>query len=168
MEMKIIDILKNNFYNINNWLNFAEAKNAANVAFVVACLTAIISFDFINVFTYFIMIMLILSGIISLLSFIPNLKTNPIRYLKKHSKPRSENLLFFEVIKEMSGEIYLKSIYHNYLKRDIENFGKYELDLANECIINSQIVSVKHLAFKYSVTIDVVALIVSVILLIVA
>lgn len=34
-----VSILENTFSNINNWLSFAEAKNAALIAFNIAVLT---------------------------------------------------------------------------------------------------------------------------------
>ena len=37
MDRKDLDeLLEKNFSNVNSWLNFAEAKNAANIAFVIA------------------------------------------------------------------------------------------------------------------------------------
>lgn len=42
MDRKDLDeLLEKNFSNVNSWLNFAEAKNAANIAFVIACIAAI-------------------------------------------------------------------------------------------------------------------------------
>lgn len=49
MENKELDeLLEKIFSNVNSWLNFAEAKNAANVGFVVACLAAIFSLEDMN------------------------------------------------------------------------------------------------------------------------
>ena len=35
----VYELLKNIFSNLNNWLTFAEAKNAAIIAFNIACLS---------------------------------------------------------------------------------------------------------------------------------
>lgn len=49
MDNKELDeLLEKIFSNVNSWLNFAEAKNAANVGFVVACLAAIFSLEDVN------------------------------------------------------------------------------------------------------------------------
>ena len=53
MENKELDeLLEKIFSNVNSWLNFAEAKNAANVGFVVACLAAIFSLEDMNALLY--------------------------------------------------------------------------------------------------------------------
>ena len=53
MDNKGLDeLLEKNFSNVNSWLNFAEAKNAANIAFVVACIAAIFSLEDMNVLLY--------------------------------------------------------------------------------------------------------------------
>ena len=74
MNNKELDeLLEKNFSNVNSWLNFAEAKNAANIAFVVACIAAIFSLEDKNVLLYIICIILIISGICSLVFFLPRL-----------------------------------------------------------------------------------------------
>ncbi len=58
MENKELDeLLDKVFSNVNSWLNFAEAKNAANIALVVACIAAIFSLDSMNVLLYVICIL---------------------------------------------------------------------------------------------------------------
>ena len=76
---KLDELLNQIFSNINSWLNFAEAKNAANIALVIACLTAIFSLNSMNVLLYFISILFLISGISSLCSLFPNLES----YLEK-------------------------------------------------------------------------------------
>ena len=67
------DLLEKTFSNVNSWLNFAEAKNVANIAFVIACIAAIFSLENRNFLLYTLCFILIISGICSFLSFIPKL-----------------------------------------------------------------------------------------------
>ena len=74
MDRKDLDeLLDKSFSNVNLWLNFAEAKNAANIAFVIAFIAAIFSLHNMNVILYTASIFLIASGIGSLISFLPRL-----------------------------------------------------------------------------------------------
>lgn len=74
MDRKDVDeLLEKSFSNVNSWLNFAEAKNAANIVFVIACITAIFSLRNMNIILYTVCIFLIISGISSLISFLPRL-----------------------------------------------------------------------------------------------
>lgn len=67
------ELLEKNFANVNSWLNFAEAKNAANLALVIACIAAILSLDKRNVLLNLICILFCISAICSILSFFPKL-----------------------------------------------------------------------------------------------
>ena len=117
MDNKELDeLLEKIFSNVNSWLNFAEAKNAANVGFVVACLAAIFSLEdvnalLLNALLYTICIFLVISGMFSLISFLPKLGNKVIRKIPLFSKDKKritdeDNLIFFENIKEYSGEIF--------------------------------------------------------------
>lgn len=72
------DKIKYIFENTNNWLNFAEAKNAALLAFNIAVITAITSSEILvnssKVLVYTVSAILIVSSLMSMISFIP--KTN--------------------------------------------------------------------------------------------
>ena len=72
-DNSIVEMLETIFSNVNSWLNFAEAKNAANIAFVIACIAAIFSLQNMNIILYIVCIFLIASGIGSLISFLPRL-----------------------------------------------------------------------------------------------
>lgn len=169
VENKPLDeLLSEVFENVNNWLNFAEAKNAANIALVIASIAAIVSYNEINCFLYLVSLFFILSGIFSMLSFLPKLTgKSKIRKildcitscLKKDTT--EENLLFFEDIKKYSKEEYVKKInevYYNYSDKQIT---KYQLDLSNEIIYNSYIASLKYWLFKIAILLDIIAFLLS-------
>jgi hypothetical protein len=143
------ELLEKNFSNVNSWLNFAEAKNAANIALVVACIAAIFSLDDMNVLLYIICVVFIISGICSLLSFFPRMGNERIRKklkifkIVKDKEPQNANLLFFENIKGYAGNDYIKRICDLYFKEKKYNPTKYQLDLSDEIVYNSGIASCK-------------------------
>ena len=163
MNNKELDeLLEKNFSNVNSWLNFAEAKNAANIAFVVACIAAIFSLEDKNVLLYIICILLIISGICSLVSFLPRLgnkvvKTISIIFKNKKRKAKEDNLIFFENIKEYKGDTYIKQVCKIYFGENKFNSTKYQLDLSDEIVYNSDIASRKYKFFKLAVYLDIVA-----------
>lgn len=163
MENKELDeLLEKNFSNVNSWLNFAEAKNAANIAFVVACIAAIFSLDDMNVLLYILCLFLIISGMCSLVSFLPRLGNKVASKIPSNSKNRKrkakeDNLIFFENIKEYSGDTYLKQVCKLYFDENKYNPTKYQLDLSDEIVYNSDIVSRKYKLFKVAVYLDIVA-----------
>lgn len=163
MENKELDeLLEKNFSNVNSWLNFAEAKNAANIAFVVACIAAIFSLEDMNVLLYILCLFLIISGMCSLVSFLPRLGNKVARknlsiFKNRKRKAKEDNLIFFENIKEYSGDTYIKQVCKMYFDENKYNPTKYQLDLSDEIVYNSDIVSRKYKFFKVAVYLDIVA-----------
>lgn len=152
------ELLNNIFSNVNSWLNFAEAKNAANIAIVVACIAAILNFEKIDYLLAVICIVVIVSGICSLISFLPRVGNKlDLSQLDQQEKHDDENLLFFEDIKAYSGEEYVKKINKLYFKKNNADVSTYQLDLANEIVYNADIVSRKYKLFKWAVKLDIVA-----------
>ena len=157
MDRKDLDeLLYKIFSNVNLWLNFAEAKNAANIAFVIAFTAAIFSLHNMNVILYTASILLIVSGIGSLISFLPRLgnKVSKNRYIffkNKKKKETADNLIFFETIKEYSGDTYIEQLSKKYFDENKYNPTKYQIDLSDEIVYNSDIVSRKYKFFKISV-----------------
>ena len=71
---ELVDFFEKQFDKINYWLSFAEAKNGALIALNVAIMAALISiFEVIPVLSALIIILLVISSIICLLSFMPYL-----------------------------------------------------------------------------------------------
>lgn len=138
------ELLEKIFSNVNSWLNFAEAKHAANIALVVACLDMIISAGTINVLTCSICILLICSGGCSLFSFYPKLN-------------EGGNLLYFEKIKSYSKQDYLEEVKNTYLQNSTDDLDDYLSDLADEIVINSRITSRKYKFFQWVLKLDFVA-----------
>ena len=158
MESKELEeLLEKNFANINSWLNFAEAKNAANIALVVAGIAAILAMKETNIIQYTICILLGTSGICSLVSFFPKLG----KILFNEGKiDVNDNLLFFEDIKKYSGYEYVSQVSRLYFHTTGNSFTKYQIDLADEMVYNSGIASYKYRCFQWAVTLDILAFIV--------
>ena len=117
---KIIqELLKEIFNNINTWLAHAEAKNAAIIAFNITCLSFIWNMkdiDKIRTFFYIICIGMLLSTIIALISFFPQLdKKNK----SKNPYPENDNLIFYKDIAKYCQEEYIKAIFKQYVQIDI-------------------------------------------------
>lgn len=165
MEEKTLNQLLNEiFSSVNNWLNFAEAKNAANMALVVACLTAIFNYEKINCFLYLISLFFILSGIFSMISFFPKLAGKSVigrildyiaRWLRKETV--EENLIFFGDIKKYSKEDSVKKINEIYYHDKDKQVSEYQLDLSSEIVYNSNITSFKYALFKIAILLDIIA-----------
>lgn len=149
------ELLKEVFSNVNSWLNFAEAKHAANIAFVVACLAMIISTDTMDILTCSICILFICSGGCSLLSFRPKVA-------------KSNNLLYFEKIKNYSKQEYLNQLKQNYFQNNSDIGDNYLSDLAEEIVVNAEITSQKYKYFRIAIRFDLFAFALLIIYLIVA
>lgn len=127
-------------------MNFAEAKHAANIAFVVACLAMMISAETMNYMSCCICVFLICSGGCSLLSFHPKLA-------------KDDNLLYFEKIKTYSKQEYLNQIKQNYFQSNSNIGESYLSDLAEEIVINAKITSTKYKYFRIAIKLDFFALV---------
>ena len=94
--------LKEIFDNVNNWVTFAEAKNAAIIAFNVACISCIWDIEGIKeikILPYIWGLGIIVSTIMALISFVPQTGKG-ISDNEKQSD--SDNLLFFKDIAKYS------------------------------------------------------------------
>jgi hypothetical protein len=143
--------LKYIFSNVNEWLKFAETKNAALIVFSASIILAILTniTNNINIILkYYIIICLIfqiISLIISLISFYPTIKISHI-LCKRNEISEKDNLLFYGNIFKYDEKMYLKSIFND----KVENTTRFELDLAKQIIINSNITLKKYKFFKLS------------------
>lgn len=173
MEDKIDNLLENIFSNINSWLNFAELKNAANLTFVVACLGVFFGGEQKNIFLYIICILFILSGLLSLISFMPKTSKNSkgkydSDYKYVNFNKMNDNLMYFDNIKNYTCDTYIKQICIKYYEETTYNPTNYQLDLTEEIIINSKITSKKYNLFKKALYFDLFGLFLFIIFIILA
>ncbi len=168
-EHKIIqEILKEVFANVNNWLTHAETKNAALIAFNVACLSFLWDINSTNkniTLFYIVCIGMVLSTVMSLISFIPQMGKK-VNSKGKHSA--YDNLIFYVDISKYNKGEYIKAVYKQYAKMDISDSDvlKIEDDLSAEITYNSTVVIRKYKWFNYAIKSELICLILLVIAMI--
>lgn len=150
------ETLKLIFSLTNDWLKFAENKNAALIAtnlvlvFGIISLIQDITFGSILIFYLYLSIISFLFGvIISMISFVPILKIKR-KVLIQKSLNESDSLYFYENIAKYNPQLLLELINKRSYKK-IKKFSHNNLDLANQIIINSQIALHKFILFKIAI-----------------
>lgn len=151
--------------NVNDWLKFAETKNAAiiaaDAAAALGALAVLIS-NTQNLKTWFyfylynFIIFLLLSGLIALISVIP--KTNISLAKPKENRMADDNLLFYGDIAKYDPKEYLTEMRGRYGKTETEITG-LEIDYAEQIVINSQIALRKFDIFRAATWLAVAAII---------
>jgi hypothetical protein len=136
---------------VNDWLKFAEAKNAALV--VAVCAVIVIVADHSPALTDSACIrwscfvgcgFLVFAGGVSLASFIPVLTFR--WHESKKERSASHNLMYFEHIAAFSAFELLEALYQSD-GQPCSN-RKIEADLAGQAVINAKIASRKFFQFK--------------------
>jgi hypothetical protein len=136
---------------VNDWLKFAEAKNAAMVAAVCA-LVAVLCDHFpesngnalVQWMSVVGCVLLMLAGLCSLVSFLPKLTFKWSQ--TKVGRSAEHNLFYFEHIGGYSAFEYLEALYQAESHKPANK--KLEADLAGQAVINSRITSGKFRQFK--------------------
>lgn len=143
--------------NVNSWLHFTEAKNAALIAFNIALLAALMSSELSNccvILFSSIIIGLLISTVISLHSFKP-VNTS----LKKtDGSGLNINLLHYAYIASLESDEYLINLYKFYWKEphmDIALIPQIERDYSEEIVQNSRITIRKQSCFEKAFYIDI-------------
>ena len=160
-EEPIKKYFENQFEYVYKWLSFAEAKKAALVAFNVAVLK--VANDIKDIPTglkIFILILLIVSLIIALKSFFPDLSSKVEDSESEFNE--NKNLIFFQDIAQIPNEhALLKLVKKKYFPEEDDNYieNKYLLDLSSEILINSRIALNKYKSFRTALYIDMIAIV---------
>jgi hypothetical protein len=142
--------LKEIFKNVNDWLKYAEAKNAMLLGFNGVLLFGAFkvfhnnpdlqnSLGFIGSYYHYVMPIIVgVSTVITLISFIP--KTKMIK-LGDNSKPKQVNVLFYSHLKTLSSEDLLEEL-------KVTEPSVIEKSYAQQIVINSSIAAAKFDSFK--------------------
>lgn len=159
------EFFKQIFDNVNVWLHFAEAKNVAIITFNVAVLSVLFDCEFASknhILATIVIILLLVSIVISLVSFIPCNVDNAYNIddkTKKLSNDVNNNLLFYKDIRNYDPVTYVEKVYNTYFEKiSSKNLSKIHLDYANEIIINSRITMRKLNFFSAALYIDIAAI----------
>ncbi|WP_415906262.1 Pycsar system effector family protein [Neptuniibacter sp. QD72_48] len=158
MEMKDI------FSNVNDQLKFAEAKNAALIAY-----NGLITFGVIRLlnpsnnpiegFQAFCLLLFLALCTFSLsralLSFFPKLSN----LLPAPKQSSSNNIIFFGDLKDMTAHRFLNLYFEDQIKNEDRKaeWTRIEADLANQIIINSGIAFRKFTAFQTASLVSLIA-----------
>lgn len=141
---------------VNYWLSFAEAKNAALIAFNIAVVAFVADFQkSFPLISTIIMVCFVLSCIICLISFFPKTENRP---KEKKAKRKNDNLIFWGDIAFFENEgRYIECVISRYFPGNTLNGepNKMCYDLASEIIINSRIAQYKYSCFKNAIKVDI-------------
>lgn len=153
----------------NSWLSFAEAKNAALIAFNIAIIAFLADFQkAYPLLSTIAMLFFIISCMICLYSFLPQTPNRPQKF--KNAKD-PDNLVFWKDIAYVENEDkYIEFVTARYFPSITlkEYNNKLCIDLASEIVINSRIALTKYNCFTTALRIDFLAFLLSIALLIVA
>ncbi len=165
---RVVNILKEIFKNINEWLIFAETKNGVLISINGVLLFRLLDYlekiavdnTSLNIKMIWILIIIFLIAILIILkSFFPNNSTSvdENNNTSEYNYNSSRILIFYKDISQYKcSKLYLQDIYKYYLNMniDVEDLNKYELDYAKEIIINSKIACYKYKCFKYALILN--------------
>ena len=147
MESKLLVV----FQNVNEWLRFAEAKNAMIIALngvVIFGLAQIIElkfiddYPFVKWYLFLAFLFLTFSTVVALLSFIPQLKQIAPTFNFKQEK---DNYLYFNCLKDKT----VKEVTEIYKSGD-DNIEPFHEHLANQIITNAGITKRKYDYFTFA------------------
>ncbi|SIR06414.1 hypothetical protein SAMN05920897_1323 [Alkalispirochaeta americana] len=154
-EQKVENNLMGLYVSINEWLKYAEAKNAILlpifIAIFLGVLTILLQITITNIclkiYLYNILIFTALGVFSTVLSFYPNLKRP---FLFKGNKSNNDNLLYFGDIQKYTVLDFETAYYEKYSinEKPKNSFAK---EYINQIIINSKITYTKFTYFKIGV-----------------
>lgn len=156
----MVSELKDILGNVNVWLNFAEMKNGALLAFEVALLAAVGSMDFLdNQLKVFSCICILICMIPLVFSFIPVLY-NYVKKGKNDLQDEKDTVIFYADIAKYEWEDYLKLFYLRMKNEDkkIQDIPMLEQEYAREIVVNSRITLAKYRFFAFGVKLLLIAM----------
>lgn len=146
---------------VSDWLKFAEAKNAALLVAASALVLALVEYlpdEKCPTFIWWCFVVgnvcLVLSAVICLLSFIPQVKFPWIASRRKTSP--DDNLFFFGHIADYSAKEFVAALYHAEGVQPTVN--KLQVDLAGQVITNARIGLRKFRLFAVSAWVAVIGI----------
>lgn len=141
-----MDFYEKNLEKVNYWLQFAEAKNAAMIAFTVAMLAVIYSF-FDNI-----VVLVILSLVYVIALSILICSMFPLGNMDADTRngdyQEKDNYLYWKDIAKYSKRDYIESISKQFFACSTDNVSKQEVMLVEEIITNARIAKYKYRMFE--------------------
>jgi len=153
MNVHFTDKLDGIFKNINDWLKFAEQKNAAllvlNCGFAWGITRVLAKQEELTIIPTCLnslgYVLVIVSAIVCLISFIPILQ---IPWFKLGEKSNADSCIFFGHIAKYTNREYV-ALLSKKLGEDRSSFSDFELDVALQIVTNSEIALNKYKQFTY-------------------
>ena len=162
-----IDFFEKNLERVNSWLQFAEAKNAAMIAFIVAMLALIYSFFDNIVILVILSVVYVIALIISILSMFPKGNLN-IDIKNGDYAEGKDNYFYWKDIAKYTKNDYAERVCnHLFPNLNDEAIGKHEMMLAEEIITNARIAKYKYMMFELATKVVIVGTVIILICLIV-
>ena len=142
-----IDFFEKNLEKVSSWLQFAEAKNAAMIAFIVAMLAVIYSFFTNIVMLVILSIVYVIALIISILSMFSK-EDMKVDIKDGVYDEENDNYFYWKHIAKYTKTDYVDRVCKQFFQdsRD-EAVGKQEIMLAEEIITNARIAKYKYKMF---------------------
>lgn len=153
--------LKYIFGLVNDWLKFAESKNAAlltaNIAVILGLLLWLVDekqcLNLMAIIILVVIFSLSISVLFCLLSFFPKLE---IRWEGKQRISENDNLIYFGDVLKYTPKSYLIHLYKQ-VGEDLSEFDPYELDLSEQIVVNSSNVYRKFKLFECAIKLNIFA-----------
>lgn len=163
-EMK--DLLQKNLDSTNDWLKFAEAKNAmligANIAIIGVLNT---STNLNSAFVIIASLVSIISSLVALYSFVPKTGKEPNKRKTAKKVPvekyiQTDILIFWGDQSKYIAETYLKKCYQKYCSQDLQDseLDALETEYAREIVYNAKITKSKYSLFYWALWIDIIGI----------
>jgi hypothetical protein len=176
VDEKFIDKLLKLFQNVNDWLKYAEAKNAVLLAFSGAVITAVVTYlstaskplASLKIGLLINVSLLALCSLITAVSFLPKtdlehfnwLNSKPSKVNNRNLKP-TDNLYHFGDLQKYKSSELVDAINNSYFNGSINQpYKKEHLDITNQIITNSQIAIIKFSLFTKAIWILILSILV--------
>ena len=152
------------FQNVNEWLKFAEAKNAVLLAFAGTGMTVTVTLlatmqslpNSLKMALIVTTSLLCACSFLCGLSFLPTTNLERVLWLRSkkfqaNTPMPSDNLYYFGHLRKYSSNQLLDSINQNYLSNKVSQpYGKESQDLAAQITVNAEIAFRKYQLFTYA------------------
>lgn len=169
------DRLKFIFDNVNNWLKFAESKNAAllvaNSVFIFQVFRILTDNKNTGRFVYICLLVCVVLAAISaclcLLSFIPKISI-PSSCTGECVPEENANLIFYGHIAKFTFKRYWEALRTQNIISEEYVQDKFLAAIANQIVINSKIALTKYIFFKIAIWFTVAAIIPPTLMLIIS
>lgn len=161
---KITEELNIIFDNVNEWLKFAESKNAVIIGLNGAAIFSLISTfscmfslkGWLSTSGILVVLLLLLSTTVSLLSFIPNLKMMRLPSINSNNAP--VNIIYFGSIAILEHDEFIMKV-AGLMKVSMDSVSDLDRQYAKQIVNNSRIALLKYRFFTLAVWLDIIAII---------